>query len=1119
MRALVERWGTAYDWRRVESALNAHGQALTEVDGLDLHLLQVRSPRPDARPLVITHGWPSSVLEPLAVMDALADPGSPDLPAFHVVAPSLPGFGFGARPAATGLGRRPDGRRLGRGDGPARARALLRRRRRLGRARHGGPRAPAPRPRRRAAQLHAVRRRAGGARRPRRDRAGLGGRHATSSGGWAAATPSSSRPGRRPSATCSPTRRWPSWPGCWTSSGPGPTTTGTSSPSSRRDQVLDTVTLYWLSGTGGSSARFYWEDFPPDNTGEVARAVGGRRSSPPTSRRSRAPGSSAGSPTCARSRVADRGGHFPMLEVPDRLRRRAAARLRGDAVVSAPDPGPRAVRRRAPGAGPGGDAHRARAAARARERAAGRGGVPDHRLHRRDEQRRGLGPDVRGRRRARPRRARAAAGPARAARRRDDGADHPGRHRAPGGPVRPSAGDRRRPVRAWRCGPPACATSGAAWCSSGRSRCCSPSSGSSCSRSPSRCCRRRALRWCRGRSYGERDPAGAAEDVHGAAQASPSRGQAAARGASRRRGVAHAHVPAARRPPRHPRRRPHGDAARGAAAAHGRRPAAPGAAAVLLRHRAVRPLGAAARRGGRRPGRGPDGPGAQPAERRPAHRPQAPARGRRHRPARLPHAHLLRRAAPDPLLAAGPAAGGAGDLRGQGADVQPDPAAGPPRLRDPRRRRVGGRRCRPQRGHGEGHRQRARPDLPPDRQAADLDHRVLRGARPGRRGRPARPGARGRPPRGRRGRARRGVPGGAPAAGPAPGRPGPGAAALRRGVRAAADHGPAAGGRGGARGDPATAPGGRPARGLRRAAAVRPDRGPGRGRGAAVRRARRHGAHAAAAAGRGRLGQDPRRPARHARGRRRRRAGGAAGPHRGARHAAPAHHRADAGRPGRGGHARLRRARHGGRPADRLARAPPAAARRSPGSRRARRGSSSARTRCSARTWPSPTWGWSSWTSSTASGSSSGPPWGRRPCVPTARPGDDGDAHPALGGHDRVRRPGDLHAARAAGRAGRRQHGGRGRPAPAHLGRPGLGPGARGGGRGPAGVRGLRAHLLDGQGQAGDEHRRRGGLRPRRRTAGGRGRGPLRRAVDRGAVRAARSRCCTASCRPRRRTR
>lgn len=67
-----------------EAELNAHGQATTRVDGLDLHFLHVRSPRPDARPLIITHGWPRSVVEPLPVAGALADPGDDARPAFHV---------------------------------------------------------------------------------------------------------------------------------------------------------------------------------------------------------------------------------------------------------------------------------------------------------------------------------------------------------------------------------------------------------------------------------------------------------------------------------------------------------------------------------------------------------------------------------------------------------------------------------------------------------------------------------------------------------------------------------------------------------------------------------------------------------------------------------------------------------------------------------------------------------------------------------------------------------------------------------------------------------------------------------------------------------------------------
>src|ERR1700712_5563971 len=99
---LVRYWVEDYDWRRVEGELNDHGQALTEIDGLDVHFLHVRSPRRDARPLILSHGWPRSVLEPLAVIDELTNPASPTAPAFHVVAPSLPGFGFGGKPQRPG---------------------------------------------------------------------------------------------------------------------------------------------------------------------------------------------------------------------------------------------------------------------------------------------------------------------------------------------------------------------------------------------------------------------------------------------------------------------------------------------------------------------------------------------------------------------------------------------------------------------------------------------------------------------------------------------------------------------------------------------------------------------------------------------------------------------------------------------------------------------------------------------------------------------------------------------------------------------------------------------------------------------------------------------------------
>ncbi|PVC87538.1 epoxide hydrolase family protein [Streptomyces sp. CS131] len=101
---VVEYWRTGYDWRAFEERLNRMGQFRTTVDGLGIHFLHRRSARPDAVSLLLTHGWPGSVVEFLHVMDELADPRDAAAPAFHVVAPSLPGFGFSEKPATTGWG-------------------------------------------------------------------------------------------------------------------------------------------------------------------------------------------------------------------------------------------------------------------------------------------------------------------------------------------------------------------------------------------------------------------------------------------------------------------------------------------------------------------------------------------------------------------------------------------------------------------------------------------------------------------------------------------------------------------------------------------------------------------------------------------------------------------------------------------------------------------------------------------------------------------------------------------------------------------------------------------------------------------------------------------------------
>nr|WP_238992775.1 epoxide hydrolase family protein [Jiangella aurantiaca] len=107
LRDLCEYWAAGYDWRRAEGWLNGLPQFRTVVDGLGIHLLHVRSPHDDAFPLVLTHGWPGSILEFRKVIGPLTDPvayGGSAADAFHVVVPSLPGYGFSDKPARTGWG-------------------------------------------------------------------------------------------------------------------------------------------------------------------------------------------------------------------------------------------------------------------------------------------------------------------------------------------------------------------------------------------------------------------------------------------------------------------------------------------------------------------------------------------------------------------------------------------------------------------------------------------------------------------------------------------------------------------------------------------------------------------------------------------------------------------------------------------------------------------------------------------------------------------------------------------------------------------------------------------------------------------------------------------------------
>ena len=105
LRALVEHWRGGYDWRRCEAQLNGFGQYKAQIDGLDIHFLHIRSREPGALPLVMTHGWPGSVLEFRDVIGPLTDPvahGGEARDAFNLVIPSLPGFGFSGKPSTPG---------------------------------------------------------------------------------------------------------------------------------------------------------------------------------------------------------------------------------------------------------------------------------------------------------------------------------------------------------------------------------------------------------------------------------------------------------------------------------------------------------------------------------------------------------------------------------------------------------------------------------------------------------------------------------------------------------------------------------------------------------------------------------------------------------------------------------------------------------------------------------------------------------------------------------------------------------------------------------------------------------------------------------------------------------
>jgi pimeloyl-ACP methyl ester carboxylesterase len=333
LQALCRYWAGEYEGRRVEARLNALPQFITEIDGVAIHFLHVRSPHPDALPLIMTHGWPGSVVEMLDSVGPLTDPtahGGSAEDAFDLVLPSLPGYGFSAEPTETGWN-------LGRA-----ARAWAELMRRLGYSRYvaqGGDVG--------AGVTDALGRQA-----PE----GLAGIHTN------LLVPALNNPGALPAETEQERAAFAaiqtfqtSGNGYFVEQSTRPQTIGYAlldspvalaawmidhdtdayykisrafvdgQPSGNltRDHILDNITLYWLTGTGASAARSYWEAYGPD-----APAAGGQPLPPPTipfgfttfpGEIWRTPRSwvEASYPNVIYFNEVDKGGHFAAWEEPE----------------------------------------------------------------------------------------------------------------------------------------------------------------------------------------------------------------------------------------------------------------------------------------------------------------------------------------------------------------------------------------------------------------------------------------------------------------------------------------------------------------------------------------------------------------------------------------------------------------------------------------------------------------------------------------------------------------------------------------------------------------------------------------------------------------------------------
>lgn len=323
LRKLAEYWRDGYDWRAAEARLNEIPQFATGIDGQDIHFLHVRSPEPDALPLILTHGWPSSVVEFLGLIGPLTDPrahGGDPSDAFHVVVPSIPGFGLSGPTRETGW----TVKRV--------ARAWAELMRRLGYDRyaaHGGDfGALASRELglvdgERVVALHvnqifsasATTEDADFSVEAERRSVEAGYRYEYELGGYAAIQAT------RPQLISYGLTDSPIFQLAWIADGFKEWTDSTNAPGDAvdRDAMLTNVMLYWLTGTAGSSARYYkegtetWGEPEPPSPVPTAVAAFPHDIAVPIRRLAER------NHNIARWTEFDRGGHFPAMEVPDLL--------------------------------------------------------------------------------------------------------------------------------------------------------------------------------------------------------------------------------------------------------------------------------------------------------------------------------------------------------------------------------------------------------------------------------------------------------------------------------------------------------------------------------------------------------------------------------------------------------------------------------------------------------------------------------------------------------------------------------------------------------------------------------------------------------------------------------